>query len=340
MPGMSSRRAPRWLGVAFTVLAMLAGVSIAAWSMELPYFALSAGPVSDVIDNVVLLDGADGFDTDGELMMLTVSVQGVNAYELVAAAADPTIDLLRQERLRDPDESDEEYRERGLQQMDQSKENAIAVALERVGGDLVIGSDGVEVVDLVEGAPAASVLEVGDIVTRVEGVEIFVAQDIGQQLADNVPGDSVAITVQRQGETLDLEIELTGAEDDPNRALVGILAQTVNPQYPVDINSANVGGPSAGLMYALGIIDVLTPGNITNGHVVAGTGTIAPDGSVGGIGGIRQKVVAAEAAGADIVLVPASNYEDALTAPADDIEIVAVATIDEALSYLESLPAA
>jgi Lon-like protease len=341
MPGMSSSpRAPRWLGVAFTVLAMLAGVSIAGWSMELPYFALSAGPVSDVIDNVVLLDGAEGFDPDGELMMLTVSVQGVNAYELLAAAADPTIDLLRQERLRAPDESDEEYRERGLQQMDQSKENAIAVALERIGGDLVIGSDGVEVVDLVEGAPAASVLQIGDIVTRVEGVEISVAQDIGQLLADNVPGDSVAITVQRQGETLELEIELTGAEDDPNRALVGILAQTVNPQYPVDINSANVGGPSAGLMYALGIIDVLTPGDITNGHVVAGTGTIAPDGSVGGIGGIRQKVVAAEAAGAEIVLVPASNYEDALTAPADDIEIVAVATIDEALSYLESLPAA
>jgi PDZ domain-containing protein len=148
------------------------------------------------------------------------------------------------------------------------------------------------------------------------------------------------VTVQRQGETLDLEIELTGADDDPNRALVGILAQTLNPQYPVDINSANVGGPSAGMMYALGIIDVLTPGDITNGHVVAGTGTIAPDGSVGGIGGIRQKVVAAEAAGAEIVLVPASNYEDALTAPSDDIEIVKIATIDEALSYLESLPAA
>jgi Lon-like protease len=319
---------------------MLAGVSIAAWSLELPYFALSAGPVSDVIDNVVLLDGVDGFDSGSELMMLTVSVQGVNAYELMAAAVDPTVDLLRQERLRDPDESDEEYRERGLQQMDQSKENAIAVALERVGGDLVIGSDGVEVVDLVEGAPAASVLEIGDIITRVEGASISVAQDIGQQLADNAPGDLVAVTVQRRGATLEVEIELTAAEDDPDRPLVGILAQTVNPQYPVDINSANVGGPSAGMMYTLGIIDALTPGDITKGHVVAGTGTIAPDGSVGGVGGIRQKVVAAEAAGAEVVLVPASNYDDALTALAEDIEIVAVASIDDALSYLESLPAA
>jgi Lon-like protease len=333
-------RAPRWLGVAFTALAMLAGVAIAGWSMQLPYFALSAGPVSDVIDNVVLIEDIEGFDSAGELMMLTVSVQGVNAYELVAAAIDPTVDLLRQERLRAPDETDEEYRERGLQQMDQSKENAIAVALERVGGNLAIGSDGVEVVDLVENAPAAAVLEIGDIITTVEGVEVAVAQDIGQQLADNVPGDSVRIGVKRGDQLLEVDIELTASADDPNRALVGILAQTVNPRYPVDINSANVGGPSAGMMYTLGIIDLLTPGDITNGHVIAGTGTIAPDGTVGGIGGIRQKVVAAEAAGADIVLVPASNYEDALTALTDDIEIVAVANVDEALSFLESLPAA
>lgn len=341
MPHMSSYpRAPRWLAVAFTALAMLAGAAVAAWSMDLPYFALSAGPVSDVVENVVLLDGVEGFASDGELMMLTVSVQGVNAYEMMAAALDPTVDLLRQEALKPPDETDEEYRERGLQQMDQSKENAIAVALERVGGDVMIGSDGVEVVDLVESAPASSVLEIGDIITSVEGVEVMVAQDIGQQLADNEPGDTVVVEIQRDSEPVEVEIELTAAEDDPSVPLVGILAQTVNPRYPVDINSSNVGGPSAGMMYTIGIIDRLTPGDITNGHVVAGTGTIAPDGSIGGIGGIRQKVVAARAAGADIVLVPESNYEDALSAPAEGIEIVAVANVDDALAFLESLPAA
>jgi Lon-like protease len=319
---------------------MLAGVAVAGWSMELPYFALSAGPVSDVIDNVVVLEDIDSYPPDGELMMLTVSVQGVNAYELAAAALDPTVDILRQERLRAPDETDEEYRERGLQQMDQSKENAIAVALERIGNQVVIGSDGVEVVDLVPGAPAAEVLEVGDVIRTVEGVQVNVAQDIGQQLATKAPGDIIEVGIRRGDSPMTVQIELTAADDDPNRPLVGILAQTVNPQYPVDINSANVGGPSAGMMYTIGIIDLLTPGDITNGHIVAGTGTIAPDGSVGGIGGIRQKVVAAEAAGAEIVLVPAGNYEDALTAPADDIQIVAVATIDEALAFLESLPAA
>src|SRR5690606_16294275 len=122
--------------------------------------------------------------------------------------------------------------------------------------------------------------------------------------------------------------------------LVGILAATLNPQYPIDINSANVGGPSAGLMYTLAIIEVLRADDLTNGHVVAGTGTVAGDGTVGAIGGIRQKVVAAEAAGAEVILVPEGNYESALSAERTTIDIVPVATVDQALDYLEALPVA
>jgi PDZ domain-containing protein len=321
----------------FTLLAMVTAVAVAAWTVELPFYALSAGPVTSVTDNVTVLDGVEAFPPDGELMMLTVALQGVNAYELLAAASDPAIDVTRRERIRPPEESDEEYRERNLQLMDQSKENAIAVAVERVGG-AVIESDGVQVVGLVEGAPAVDVLELEDVITSIEGVPVSVAQDIGELLADSSPGDVVAIGVQRGSDHLDLEITLTASAEAATRPLIGIQAQTLNPRYPVDINSENVGGPSAGLMYTLGIIDVLTEGDLTHGHVIAGTGTIAPDGSVGSIGGIRQKVVAAEAAGAEVMLVPAANYGDALTAPSDDIEIVSIGNIDEALDFLDALP--
>jgi PDZ domain-containing protein len=198
----------------------------------------------------------------------------------------------------------------------------------------------VEVVQLLEGAPSAVVLEEGDIITSVEGVEVDVAQDIGELLSDNKPGDVVPVTVLRGSTPLDVDVELTHAADDPERPLVGITAQTINPEYPVDINSSNVGGPSAGLMYTLGIIDLLTPGDLTHGHVIAGTGTMSPDGSVGSIGGIRQKVVAAEAAGAEIMLVPVNNYEEALTAPRQDMELISVTTVDEALSALATLPEA
>jgi PDZ domain-containing protein len=168
-------------------------------------------------------------------------------------------------------------------------------------------------------------------------LEVVVAQDIGEALADRSPGDVAKVVVIRSGTELTLDVELTSDPDDPAQVRVGIQARTVNPEFPVDIDSENVGGPSAGMMYTLGIIDLLSPGDLTAGHVVAGTGTIAADGSVGGIGGIRQKVVAAEAAGAEVILVPESNYEEALTAPAGELEIVPVATVDDALAYLAGL---
>ncbi|MFP3915208.1 MAG: S16 family serine protease, partial [Actinomycetota bacterium] len=104
-----------------------------------------------------------------------------------------------------------------------------------------------------------------------------------------------------------------------------------------DVESGVVGGPSAGLMYTLAIIESLTPGSLSHGRVVAGTGTIDADGNVGSIGAVRQKVVAAEAAGAEFMLVPEGNYEAALTAPARDLELVPVATVEEALDFLSEL---
>lgn len=329
---------PRWLTAAVVALVMAGVLAVAAWSVPLPYLALSAGPVTNVVGAVEVFDEVDSYTPDGSLMMLTVLFQEVNAYEVAAAIADPTVDIVRRERIRPRDETDEEYRERGLQQMDQSKENAIAVGLDRAGATDAISSDGVEVVSVTDGAPAESVLREGDIVRSIGGTNVSLAQDIGELLATLSPGDVVQVTYVREGVEATGDVELTASQDDPDRALVGILARSVNPRYPVDIDSENVGGPSAGLMYALGIVDLLTPNDLTNGHVVAGTGTIAADGTVGGIGGIRQKVVAAEAAGAEIVLVPESNYEAALTAPIDDIDIVSVGTIDQALAYLEALP--
>jgi PDZ domain-containing protein len=119
-----------------------------------------------------------------------------------------------------------------------------------------------------------------------------------------------------------------------------VVRELTEPPFPVAIQAGNVGGPSAGMMHALAIIDTLTPGELTGGNVIAGTGTIEYDGSVGSIGGIRQKVVAAEAAGASVILVPAGNYEEALTAERDSIDIVPIANLEEAIAYLENLEAA
>lgn len=120
--------------------------------------------------------------------------------------------------------------------------------------------------------------------------------------------------------------------------MIGIvLGELTEPPFPIEIEAGDVGGPSAGMMHAIAIIDFLTEGELTGGRVIAGTGTIDLEGNVGSIGGIRQKVVGAEAAGADVILVPERNYESALTADRESIEIVPVATLDDAVTYLEGL---
>lgn len=329
---------PRWVAGTFVGLFLAAAAAVGAWSIELPYVAFSPGPVGDAIDVVVTTEDLEVFVPDGELYFLTVSVtgSGVNLYEAITAGLDPAVDLVRRQAVRRDDETDEEYKQRNLHLMDQSIDTAVAVALDRAGVPVRIESDGVLVVDLVEGSGAEGVLLPDDVVVAVNGEPVQLGGDIGVVIGDLLPGDTVEIDIERDGEPMTVEVELTASEDG-SRTLIGILAQTANPRYPISIQTSNVGGPSAGMMYTLAIMDLLVEGDLAKGNLVAGTGTIRADGTVGNIGGVRQKVVAAEAAGAQVMLVPAGNYEDALTAPRDSIELISVATIDEALAALEAL---
>ena len=148
----------------------------------------------------------------------------------------------------------------------------------------------------------------------------------------------MVVTVGREGAELELAVELAERDDEPGVPMIGVLlGELTEPPFPIEIKAGDIGGPSAGMMHTLAIIDALTEGELTDGRVIAGTGTIRMDRTIGAIGGIRQKVVAAEAAGATHILVPEGNYEKALTAERDDIEIVPVATLDDALTFLDEL---
>jgi len=268
--------------------------------------------------------------------MLTVLSQDVNVFEALIAGVDPTIDLIRKEKVRPPDESDEEYRTRVLAQMDESQTRAITVALGQLGYEMV--PQDVIVTEIVVGLPADGALELGDSVNTVNGQEITRATDVTAALDGLSPGDTVILGIVRDGTDREVEVTLAARDDDPDAPIIGIVVRELTePPFPVAIEAGNIGGPSAGMMHALAIIDTLTEGELTKGHVIAGTGTIQFDGSVGNIGGIRQKVPAAEAAGATVILVPAGNYEEALTAHRNGIEIVPVSTLEEAVAYLEGL---
>lgn len=326
---------PLWLiGSLFAV----GFLSVLAWNVELPFLAYSVGPVSDAADAVVV-EEVEFYPPEGELLMLTVVNQDVNVFEAIIAGLDPTIDLVRKQAVRRAGETDEEYRNRVLQQMSDSKYRSIAVALHHLGYDLVPTE--VVINDIVPEVPAADVLELGDTITAVNGSPIASVADFPPALEGYGVGDVIDVTVLRGEEPVDLEVELAEREDEPGVPMIGIvLGELTEPPFPISLEAGDVGGPSAGMMHAIAIIDALTEGELTSGRVIAGTGTIDLEGNVGSIGGIRQKVVAAEAAGADYILVPEGNYESALSAPRESIEIVPVATLEEALGFLGSLEAA
>lgn len=307
------------------------GLVMVAWNVPLPLIAYSPGPVADAVDAVVV-DGATVYDADGELIMLTVAGQDINTFEAVIAAVDPSVDVLARDVVRRPDESDEDYRRRNLRLMDQSTATAISVALDQLD---VEEDPQVFITGYAADTPAGEVLEIGDRIVSLAGEPVEATGELAGVLDQAAPGDTVSIEVERGGEIRPFEVELVPGEEDPGRPIIGIFVRDL--PFWVEVDPGIVGGPSAGMIYTLAIIEALTPESLAGGAVISGTGTVDLDGNVGSIGGVRQKVVAAEAAGAEYMLVPEGNYEAALTAPAGDIELVPVATIDEALDFLASL---
>jgi len=336
-------RLPRWPAVVLVTFMVLGAIIIALWQVNVAYFALSPGPVSDVED-LIDVNGQEVFPPGGDMFMLTVSLQEVNVFEFAYAYFDSSIDLVRREVIRPANQSPDEFRRANREAMDDSKDTAISVALQFLGYEVHDEGEGVLVSGIIENTPADGVLETGDVITRVGDVPVLIRDDGINEIISNEIGDTVTLTVLRGDETLELEVTLVEHTTQPGRPMVGFQADTYNRTtvfpFDVTIDTQNVGGPSAGMMYALTIIDLLTEGDLNGGNIIAGTGTINSDGSIGPIGGIRQKVVAAQAAGAEYILVPEANFADALTMREDGVEIFAIETLADAVGILESLPAA
>jgi Lon-like protease len=204
------------LGSLFLVGALM----VAAWNIEIPYLAYSPGPVSDAIDSVQA-EAVPVYDPVGDLLMLTVVSQDVNVLEAVLAAFDPSVDLVRRQFVRAPDETDEEYRSRVLQQMSDSNFRSVFVALRHLGYDMVP----VEVIveQVLEGVPAEAVLRPGDSIVAVDGVAVSGAADLTPLVQGSSVGDILMITVMRGGEELDLAVELVEREDTPGVPMIGII---------------------------------------------------------------------------------------------------------------------
>lgn len=342
-PGTPERyRIPKW-PFFLAAFFMVVGIAIAiAWPIKVPYYTLSPGPLYDTSDFVHVV--GEEQEIDGELFFLTVSLREANAFEYVAAQVNPKVAVAPRQNIRPTGVSPEDLRRENLARMNQSKTDAQFVALTKLGYEPTYIGTGALVIETVPDSAADGVLLTDDVIVGIDGNEVAFRSDVIDGLADKEIGDRVILEIERaiegsgEAEVIEVEIVLGVHVDDPSRPMVGVLLDNNEPiiEFPVevDMDSQNIGGPSAGMMFTLEIMNQLTEEDLTGGLRIAGTGTISHDGTVGAIGGVTQKVHAAIDAGATVVFIPANNYDDAVAAAGDKIIVVRVETIDDALDYL------
>ena len=318
--------------VRILALAVLFVLAFGAAYVRLPYYAEGPGPAREV-QPLIDVGEEPRYDSSGKLIMTTVSFAPVTALQALRAWLDPAVRVVGEDVIY-PDDVDPEFeQQRSRSEMDQSKIAATMVALGELAGYPKEHGDGALIQGTAPECPAFNRLFSGDLILAVDGSQVSTSRQADRAI-DAVPVDeAITFEVRAAGETHDVEVTRAPCFEGEPEPLLGISIVPAFP-FPVEISSGGVGGPSAGLMFALGLYDILTPGDITEGRTIAGTGVIDPDGTVAPIGGITDKVVAAERAGATVFLVPTDNMAELDGVETGDMELVAVATFDDALAAL------
>ena len=284
----------------------------------------------------------DNYTFEGNLYQLTVRRDEANVFVYLWSLINESYDLYPREVILPDGVTPQELSEISIQNMRTSENVAIAVALKNVGYEIELKGDGVAVVGLLEDSPVRDKLKKGDLINSINNTDIYSATEFISNLRTYSIGNTVSIGLLREidGVKKQIYIKTTLIEhvEYEGEPMVGFLATTVNERFDfpfeIDIKTGNVGGPSAGLMMALNVYNNLIPEDITNSKIIAGTGTIEIDGSVGPVGGIKQKIIAAKRAGAELILVPVANFEEAQLFETDKTAIVAVDSFDEALAVI------
>ncbi len=326
------------------LLAIIVGISF----IRLPYYRYSPGTLYPT-EGLVSVDGSPVFrDDSGQIDFTTVSSKRATVADYLLARFDPAVELVEADKVDGPNQP-EQTRQINLEMMSDSKRDAEVVALRKLGYPVDITGSGALVRRVGPGRPAEKVLKENDTIVAIDGQPVKVGEDAVKAISTRNPGDSLTLTIESApGEPQRTETVTLASRCDPDPAkecspedaakpLLGVDLGTRDTQFKLPFNlsidTKDVGGPSAGLALTLGVIDILTPGSLTGGKHVATTGTISLDGTVGPIGGIRQKTFLAQRSGVDLFIVPNEELEEAKKW-AGDMKVVGVGTLDEALAAL------
>jgi len=311
-------------------------LAAAALLVPLPVLELSPGPAVDVPPLVHI--AGPTHRVSGRLLLLTVTLSDPSLLQTVRAWLDPHRELVPRQAVIPPGVDGEQYQQAEQAVFDESARVAAAVAFRAAGLPAHVSGGGAQVAGVIRGGPSAGKLEVGDVITAVDGHPTPLAADVVTTTANTTAGQQVRLTITRGGSPRIIVVTLRPV-GPLGRAGLGVAIRTVEPTIDlpvaVSVNQGDIGGPSAGLMMALSIYDLVGPVDLARGRVVAGTGTIDTAGHVGPIGGIAEKVVAAEHAGASVFLAPTSQAAAARAAANPGLRVVPVGTFDDAVRALQ-----
>lgn len=332
-----------------TVTLLVAGIGVVAAALiaalvPVPYVILSPGPTLNTLGKtssgpLISVAGHRTYPTTGHLNLVTVSFMGgpgdgFNVFTAIRAWLTPHTAVVPEQELFPTGQSEQQVVQQDTEEMASSQQTAQAAALCTLG----IHFTTVDTVTQTEkGLPAAGVLHAGDTITAVDGTPVSCTRDTGTLIRAQAPGSVVTLSIIRQGKPAHVRLKTA---DVQGHSVIGVYVQeSYRFPFPIKIKVGDIGGPSAGMMFALGIVDKLTSGNLAGGRFVAGTGEISADGAVSAIGGIQQKMAGARAAGATVFLTPAANCSDTTGAVPAGLRLAKVATLRQAINDLAALKA-
>jgi Lon-like protease len=336
-----SRRSGGW------IVAVFAGIAAAALMgvVHLPYAILQPGPVVNTLGNgtggkpLITVQGKVTYPTTGALDFTTVSVLGgpnnrVNVWEWITGHLDQTNSVVPEDVLFPTGVTSTQVDQQNAAEMADSQQEAIAVALRGLGQTV---PEVVTVRELAKDSPASGVLRAGDVLVSIDGTAVTTPDAVRAAVRAHKSGDKATFIVRRDGKQKVLSVKTADSE---GHTVVGVFLQaSFDFPFKVSINAGDVGGPSAGMMFSLAVYDKLTPGALTGGASIAGTGTINSVGAVGPIGGIQQKLVGAKRGGATWFLAPAGNCYEVVGHVPDGLRVVKVSTFTQARDAVESIAA-
>jgi PDZ domain-containing protein len=335
-----SRRSWTLVVAGLLLVALASVVSL----LPVPYARLIPGPTTNTLGSengkpLITIKGHETFPAKGRLDLTTVRVTTsdyrMGLVEALAGWLASDVAIVPRETVHPDDLSPEEIKKQNAEEMELSQQHATYAALRQLG---IPAKARVVVASVVKETPAVGRLHAADVVVAVDGARVRTPDDVRNAVRRHRPGEDVTFDVLRGGAEKKITVRAASAEDDPERAFVGIEAdQAYDFPFTIDIQLDDVGGPSAGLMFALGIVEKLDKGDVAGGATIAGSGTIDDSGAVGPVGGVGMKILGAKRAGATAFLVPEGNCRAAVASAPDDIRLIRVGSLRDALRALQSL---